>query len=159
MQMESEYGSESSEDELAHVDRGGGEAWRNHKSWAQISQLLDDCLLRTDDKIIINYVSPFQTQPYRSAYLQFKKLEYFSIMQQETLPLDLLESDEILCIEAIVKQWMQRNRIRKLAHLHEASRIGQDDKGWYADTPMQELKAEERQRQDAVYQQQQLYDA
>ena len=37
MQMESEYGSESSEDELAHVDRGGGEAWRNHKSWAQIS--------------------------------------------------------------------------------------------------------------------------
>jgi len=77
----------------------------------------------------------------------FKKLEYFSIVQQETLPLDLQsERDEIDCIEAIVKQWMQKNRIRKLAHLHEASRIGQDDKGWYADTPMQEFKAEERQR-------------
>ena len=67
-------------------------------------------------------------------------------MQQETLPLDLLESDEILCIEAIVKQWMRENNVKKLAHLHEASRIGQDDKGWYADTPMQEFKAEERQR-------------
>jgi hypothetical protein len=67
-------------------------------------------------------------------------------MQQETLPLDLLESDEILCIEAIVKQWMRQNRIRKLAHLHEASRIGQDDKGWYAGTQMREVKADERRR-------------
>jgi len=92
-------------------------------------------------------VSPFKVEPYRSAYLTFKKLEYFSIVQQETLPLDLQsERDEIDCIEAIVKQWMQKNRIRKLAHLHEASRIGQSDKGWYADTPMREVKAEERQR-------------
>ena len=61
--------------------------------------------MRTDNKTIINYVSPFKVEPYRSAYLTFKKLEYFSIVQQETLPLDLQsERDEIDCIEAIVKQ-------------------------------------------------------
>ena len=37
MQMESEYGSEISEDESVHLDRGGDEAWRTHRSWAQIS--------------------------------------------------------------------------------------------------------------------------
>jgi hypothetical protein len=65
----------------------------------------------------------------------FKKLEYFSVRQQELYPMELgQESEELSFIEAIVRQWMFKNKCRKLAHLHDLSRIGgTSDRGFYQD--------------------------
>ena len=68
------------------------------------------------------------------------------MLQQEKYPLELPYDrelrGEILCIEAIVKQWMKINSCKKLADLFELSRIGADDRWFYNQRSIREIEEE-----------------
>jgi len=69
----------------------------------------------------------------KSAYIQFTRLEYFSIMQQIEYPLEDFEQegDAIAFIEAIVRSYMDGNNLCKLKDLYEASRLDRNEKLTY----------------------------
>ena len=70
--------------------------------------------------------------PHRSAFIQFTRLEYFSVMQQFQRPLWFDDyGNEIAFIEAVVRDWMRVNNINKVKRLYEDSRIGDNDMGYY----------------------------
>ena len=72
------------------------------------------------------------------------------MLQQEKYPLELPYDrelrGEILCIEAIVKQWMKINSCKKLASLLELSRIGADDRWFYKQRDISVIEEELRQQ-------------
>jgi len=67
-----------------------------------------------------------------SAYIQFARLEYFSIKQQEEYPTDYEPANEIAYIEAIVFYWMKEHGLKKLGELHKMSRCLADEVPYHA---------------------------
>ena len=57
-----------------------------------------------------------------SAYIQFARLEYFSIRQQEDYPTDYEPANDIAYIEAIVYYWMREHGLKKYGELYKMSR-------------------------------------
>ena len=72
---------------------------------------------------IKKYMETVGYEPMRSALLQFTRLEYFSIRQQEDFPLEYSLSNNIGFVEAVVRVWMKENDVRKLGKLYEWSRV------------------------------------
>jgi hypothetical protein len=66
-------------------------------------------------------------EPINSAYIQFARLEYFSIKQQEDYQTDYEPANDIAYIEAIVFYWMKDNGLNKLGELHKMSRCLADE--------------------------------
>jgi hypothetical protein len=67
-----------------------------------------------------------------SAYIQFARLEYFSIKQQIDYPTDYELGDEIAYIEAIVFYWMKEHGLRKYGDLYKMSRYKDDEVPYHA---------------------------
>ena len=67
-----------------------------------------------------------------SAYIQFARLEYFSIKQQIDYPTDYEPANEIAYIEAIVFYWMKEHGLNKLGELHKMSRCLTDEVPYHA---------------------------
>jgi hypothetical protein len=66
-------------------------------------------------------------EPINSAYIQFARLEYFSIKQQEEYPTDYEPANEIAYIEAIVYYWMREHNLKKYGELYKISRCKDDE--------------------------------
>ena len=97
-----------------------------------IRALLDSCMDCSEEQVLKGLNEEYGYQPIRSAFIQFRRLEYFSVRQQLEFPLyyDVF-GNEIAFIEAVVRDWMRVNDIRKVARLYEDSRVGEDDFGYY----------------------------
>ena len=67
-----------------------------------------------------------------SAYIQFARLEYFSIRQQEEYPTDYEPANEIAYIEAIVFYWMREHNLKKYGELYKMSRYKDDEVPYHA---------------------------
>ena len=69
----------------------------------------------------------------KSAYIQFTRLEYFSIMQQIEYPLEDFEQegDAIAFIEAIVRSYMDGNNLSKLKDLYQSSRVEDNELAYH----------------------------
>ena len=66
-------------------------------------------------------------EPMRCALIQFTRLEYFSIRQQEDFPLDEDRDNGIAFIEAVVSKWMVDNGVDKFKGLYAWSRVSPDE--------------------------------